>query len=290
MESFILQIKDFFNSFIWEQIQLAFKVAGPVINTFKYLAFMLVLARIVRNLYNNPMDWWGYISWLPLSILLFQYETVVEFFVDISTAADDSVSFAQNQKLYLKIFKLPILPEESDLSLFDITVGYLKQMYRNMVELVVMTHIFNFVAMLSIIVYIFLKIKAMLRFITLLFFGPISISLSFLPGNEFQWLDWVMKLLETALFIPMLMFIDFLAIQVLEKAFAPLVVGPALEVDEQIFRMWLGVAFFIMLGVSYFFVPSMVKWGIAKTNSGIGGSKKAAAAAVLAARKALIKA
>lgn len=289
MESFILQIKDFFNSFIWEQIQLAFKVAAPVIGAFKYLAFILVMARILRNLYDNPLNWWGYISWIPLSILLFQYEVVVEFFVELSASADNSVSFAQNQKLYLKIFKLPIVPEESDLSLFDITVGYLKQLYRNMIELFVISQVFNFVAMLSIIVYIFLKVKAMLRFITLLFFGPISISLSFLPGNEFQWLDWVMKLLETALFIPMLMFIDFLAIKVLEKAFAPLVVGPALEVDDQIFRMWLGVAFFIMLGVSYLFVPSMVKWGIAKTSSGVGGSKKVAAAAVLAARKAFIK-
>ena len=53
--------------------------------------------------------------------------------------------------------------------------------------------------------------------------------------------------------------------------------------------MWLGVAFFIMLGMSYFFVPSMVKWGIAKASSGVGGSKKIAAAAVLAARKAFIK-
>lgn len=289
MESFILQIKDFFNSFIWEQIQLAFKVAAPVISAFKYLAFILVLTRILRNLYDNPLNWWGYISWLPLSIVLFQYEVVVEFFVELSASADNSVSFAQNQKLYLKIFKLPIVPEESDLSLFDITVGYLKQMYRNMIELFVMSQVFNFVAFLSIMVYIFLKVKAMLRFITLLFFGPISISLSFLPGNEFQWLDWVMKLLETALFIPMLMFIDFLAIKVLEKAFAPLIVGPALEVDDQIFRMWLGVAFFIMLGMSYFFVPSMVKWGIAKASSGVGGSKKVAAAAVLAARKAFIK-
>jgi len=289
MESFILQIKDFFNSFIWEQLQLAFKVSAPVINAFKYLAFILVMVRILRNLYENPLNWWGYISWLPLSILLFEYEMVVEFFVELSASADKSVSFAQNQKLYLKIFKLPIIPEESDLSLLDITVGYLKQMYRNMVELFVISQVFNFVAMLSIIVYIFLKIKAMLRFITLLFFGPISIALSFLPGNEFQWLDWVMKLLETALFIPMLMFIDFLAIKVLENAFAPLIVGPALEVDDQIYRMWLGVAFFIMLGMSYFFVPSMVKWGIAKANSGVGGSKKVAAAAVLAARKALIK-
>jgi len=287
MESFILEIKDYFNSFIWEQIQLAFEVAAPVINAFKYVAFILVIVKIARNLYNNPMDWWGYVSWLPLSILLFQYEAVVEFFVDLSASADESVSFARNQEIYLKLFKLPIVPEETDLNVFDITVGYLKQLYRNIIEVTFITQLFSFVAMMSIIVYIFLKIKAMLRFIVLLFFGPISISLSFLPGNEFQWLDWVMKLLETALYIPMLMFIDFLAIQVLENAFQPLVVGPALEVDDQIFRMWLGVAFFIMLGVSYFFVPSMVKWGIAKTNSGVGGSKKAAAAAVLAARKVL---
>lgn len=289
MESFILQIKDFFNSFIWEQIQLAFKVSEPVIDAFKYLAFMLVIAKILRNLYNNPLDWWGYISWLPLSILLFQYDIVVEFFVDVSNSADDSVSFAKNQEIYLKLFKLPIVPEESDLSVFDITVGYLKQMYRNMLELFVMTQVFNFVAFISIIIYIFLKIKAMLRFITLLFLGPIALSLSFLPGNEFQWLDWVMKLLETALFIPMLMFIDFLALEVLQNAFQPLVVGPALEVDDQIFRMWLGVAFFVMLGISYFFVPSMVKWGMAKANSGVGGSKKAAAAVALAARKVITK-
>ena len=289
MESFILLIKDYFNNFIWEQIQLAFEVSAPVIKAFKYVAFILVLVKIGRNLYNNPLDWWGYFSWLPLSILLFQYEIVVEFFVDLSASADESVSFGKNQEIYLKLFKLPIVPEETDLNVFDITVGYLKQLYRNLIEVTFITQLFNFVAMISIIVYIFLKVKAMLRFITLLFFGPISISLSFLPGNEFQWLDWVMKLLETALYIPMLMFIDFLALKVLENAFQPLVVGPALEVDDQIFRMWLGVAFFIMLGVSYFFVPSMVKWGIAKTNSGVGGSKKAAAAALLAARKVITR-
>lgn len=289
MESFILEIKDFFNLFIWEQVQLAFKVSSPVIMAFKYVAFMFVLVKIARNLYTNPTDWWGYISWLPLSILLFKYDVIVEFFVDLSASADNSVSFAKNQKLYLKLFKLPVVPEETDLSVFDITVGYFKQIFKNTVELLVMTHLFNLVALLSILVYIFLKIKAMFRFIALLFFGPISIALSFLPGNEFQWLDWVMKLLETALFIPMLMFVDFLAIQVLQDAFQPLITGPALEVDEQIFRMWLGIAFFIMLGVSYFFVPSMVKWGIAKTNSGVGASKKAATSVALAARKALIK-
>ena len=289
MESFILEIKDFFNSFIWEQIQLAFEVAEPVITAFKYVAFMFVLVKIARNLYNNPLDVWGYLSWLPLTLLLFHYDAVVKFFVDLSASADDSISFAKNQKLYLTLFKLPVIPEDTDLSIFDITVGYFKQLFKNTVELLIMTQLFNLVAMISMIVYIYLKVKTMLRFITLLFFGPINLALSFVPGNEYQWLDWTMKNLETALLIPMLMFIDFLALKVLENAFQPQVVGPALEFDDQIFRMWLGIIFFILLGLSYFFVPSMIKWGIAKVNSGVGGSKKAAAAALLAARKVITK-
>lgn len=289
MESFILEIKDFFNLFIWQQVALAFKVSAPVLSTFKYVAFLFVLVRIAQNLYSNPNDWWGYISWLPISILLLKYDMIVHFFVDLSASADDSVSFAKNQKIYLTLFKLPVIPEDSTLNVLDITIGYFKQLFKNTVELLVMTHLFNLVALISILVYIFLKIKSMFRFITLLFFGPISISLSLLPGNNFQWLDWVMKLLETALFIPMLMFIDFLAIEVLNDVFKPLVVKDALDVDEQIFRMWLGITFFIILGVSYFFVPSMVKWGIAKANSGVGASKRAATSIALIARKSLIK-
>lgn len=289
MESFILEIKDYFNDFIWEQIKLAISVAGPVMETFKYVAFILVLAKIARNLYQNPSDWWGYVSWLPLCLLLFQYEMIVQFFVELSASADKSVSYASNHRTYMKLFKTPEVPDQSDIGLFDMTVAYMNQMMRNQLELLISIQLMNLVSLASMIIYIFLKIKAMLRFIVLVFFGPLSISISFLPGNEFQWLDWVLKLLETAMFIPMLMFIDYLGLQVLEKAFKPIVPGEIMTIGDQNFQMWLGIFFFALLGVSYLFVPSMVKWGIAKANSGVGGSKKAAAAAAMAARKIMTK-
>lgn len=286
MESFLIEVKDYFNDFIWEQIKLAMAVSGPVIDTFKIVAFIFVLFKICGNLYNNPLNWWGYVSWLPLSLLLFNYDIVIEFFVDLSNSADESVSFAKNHELYLTLFKQPIVPEQSDIGLLNITVGYLKQLYRNMIELTFMTSLFNLAILISSLMYIFIKIKAMFRFIILGFFGPLSIALSFVPGNENNWLDWVMKGLETALYIPMLMFIDYLGLQVLEKAFKPQIVGAdLLEYDTQIQQMWMGLMFFVMLSVSYFFIPKMVRWGLSKGSMGVGASKKAGAAALLAARK-----
>lgn|SRR5680860_1541619 len=286
MDGFILQLKDYFNNLIWEQLKIAMDVASPVLDAFRYVAFIFVLVKILRNLLNDPTNWMGYLSWLPLSLLLFQYDLIVEFFVDLANAADTSVSMSNHKELYKQLFDLPEALEPDDVSLFDVTISYIRETFNNALELVILNTIFQLVVLISGMAYIYLKFKAMFRFVSLIFFGPINISLSFMPGMENQWLSWMLKLLEVSMYIPFLIFIDFLGLQVLENAFRPEVAGAGEGIERQS-RLWMGIAFFSLLGTAYFFIPKMVRYGMAQASAGVGGARKIGAATALAARKVM---
>lgn len=289
MDGFILQLKEYFNNLIWEQLKIAIDIASPVLDAFRYVAFMFVLVKIVRNLYNDPTNWMGYVSWLPLSLVLFQYDLIVQFFVDLANTADSSVSLSNHQQLYSQLFDYPEVLEPDDVSLWDVTVSYIRETFNNVLEFYVLNTIFNFAVLISSIAYIYLKLKAMFRFVSLIFFGPINISLSFMPGMENQWLSWVLKLLEVSMYIPFLIFIDFLSLEVLENAFSPgAITGDLIGdgIDRQS-RLWMGITFFILLSTAYFFIPKMVRYGMAQASAGVGGARKIGAATALAARKVM---
>ena len=289
MEGFILQLKDYFNNLIWEQLDIAIEVASPVLDAFRYIAFMIVLVKIVKNLYYDPTNWMGYVAWLPLSFVLFQYDHIVEFFIVLANSADSSVSLSNHQQLYRQLFDYPEPLEPDDVSLWDVTVSYVRETFNNMIEFYVLSTIFSFSVLISGLVYIYLKFKAMFRFVSLIFFGPINISLSFVPGMENQWLSWVLKLLEVSLYIPFLIFIDYLSLQVLENAFRPgLITGDTIGdgIDRQT-RLWMGITFFALLTTAYFFIPKTVRYGMAQASAGVGGARKIATATALAARKVM---
>lgn len=287
MEGFILQLKDYFNSLIWEQLKIALDVASPVLDAFRYVAFMFVLVKIVKNLYYDPTNWIGYVSWLPLSLVLFQYDVIVEFFIDLANAADTSVSMSNHKELYKQIFDMPEPLEPDDVSLWNVTVSYVQEAFNNALEFYMLNTIFSFVVLISGIAYIYLKFKAMFRFVSLIFFGPINISLSFVPGMENQWLSWMLKLLEVSLYIPFLIFIDFLGLKVLENAFRPEFITDAGEAMDRQARLYMGITFFALLGTAYFFIPKMVRYGMAQASAGVGGARKVGTAAALAARKVM---
>lgn len=287
MEGFILQLKDYFNNLIWEQLKIALEVASPVLDAFRYVAFMFVLVKIVKNLYYDPTNWIGYVSWLPLSLVLFQYDIIVEFFIDLANAADTSVSMSNHKELYKQIFDMPEPLEPDDVSLWDVTVSYVQEAFNNALEFYMLNTIFSFTVLISGIAYIYLKFKAMFRFVSLIFFGPINISLSFVPGMENQWLSWVLKLLEVSLYIPFLIFIDFLGLKVLENAFRPEFITDAGDAMDRQARLYMGITFFALLGTAYFFIPKMVRYGMAQASAGVGGARKVGTAAALAARKVM---
>lgn len=285
MDGFILELKDYFNGLIWDQLRIVLDVASPVLDAFRYIAFFFVLGRIVRNLYNDPTNWMGYFSWLPLCLLLFKYDIVVEFFIDLANSADSSVSLANHKELYLQVFDYPEPVEPDDVSLWDVTVSYVQETFNNALELLFLKTIFQFTILVSGLIYIYLKFKAMFRFVSLIFFGPINISLSFVPGMENNWLSWVLKLFEVSMYIPFLIFIDFLGLEILENAFRPGIIGDSGDVVDRQARLYMGITFFVILGFSYFFIPKMVRFGMVQASAGVGGAKKIGAAAALGARK-----
>ncbi len=55
----------------------------------------------------------------------------------------------------------------------------------------------------------------------LVFFGPINISLSFIPSIGNLWVGWLIKVIELSLYIPTLYFIEYMNDRMLETAFKP---------------------------------------------------------------------
>ena len=58
----------------------------------------------------------------------------------------------------------------------------------------------------SALCYIYLKFKIVIKLMVLVFFGPINISLSFIPSVGNLWVGWLIKVIELSLYIPTLYF------------------------------------------------------------------------------------
>jgi len=286
MENVILKIKDFFNHFIYEQINLVMEYGDKVLLAFKYIAFIMVLVKIVTNLYNSPRDWKGYVSWLPVAILMLNYDILILAFIDLSQSVDNTVSIGNHQELYGKLFfgdgSSEILSDTpwSSMPYTLVTMGFQNMLFHIGVKYLLMLSV-----LLSVAAYIYIKVKVLFNLISLAFFGPLNISLSFIPGMENHYMGWLLKLLETSFFLPFLYFIDYIGIEILKRAFKPMIINNGVDMVEGITKSWLGVMFFLMMTVAYFFIPKMVKYGISQGTAASGTGKKAGAALLLAARK-----
>ncbi len=68
----------------------------------------------------------------------------------------------------------------------------------------------------------------------LVFFGPINISLSFIPSIGNLWVGWLIKVIELSLYIPTLYFIEYMNDRMLETAFKPQLITDVSDAAQSI--------------------------------------------------------
>lgn len=285
----LLEIKEMINTFISEQLDQVFEVSSQVGETFKYIALAGVVVKIFMNFRDNPTYVWGYLSYIPLTFFLFNYDAVVQGVFDLTSKADQYSSSVEAMKISSSFFSgVQNNKELSEVSFWDMSVSYILHELK-MVFLEGIVYIFLIIGLIvSALIYVYLKLKILLKLMVLTFFGPLNISLSFVPGFEGNWKGWLMKVIEVCLYIPVLYLIDYLGMQLLQKVFQPQIVTDASGAVSSLLNSILGVIFYAILIFSYLSIDNIVAFGINSGTSAIGAGKKVSAVAMMAARKALM--
>ena len=282
--SILIKIKKVINDFIYEQLQVVLEFSDVALETFKYIAFIAVLIKIANNFYNSPNDWWGYISWLPLTFLLFHYDALVMTMFEWSKSMDDQILVTQSYDKVKRFFdNAEIEPEESSMWSIGLT-AFTDAIKQALFEGIVMVLLLlGFI--ISTIMYSWLKIKYFFKLLLLVIFGPLNISLSFIKDFGGNYVSWITKLVEVSTYIPLIYIVDYIGIEMLNKVFSPKVINTAGEAAETLTFQVIGIIFYVGIIALYFSIPSAVKYVITQGGAAIGTGKKVAAVAMLAARK-----
>lgn len=286
--SVLLELKKRINDFLFEQIDMIMQYSDVGLNTFKWIAFIGVLIKIIQVYYNNPTDWLGYLRWLPLTLLLFNYDIIVEAMYDWGKSLDQQIALFHNYER-LKIFYKDTEIDYGETSLYNISLTYLNDFIRNSLLAGIVSFLLLVGFVFSMILYLYLKVKMFFKLLVLVLFGPLNISLSFL--NEFQgnYIAWLTKLLEVSTFIPVIYLIDFISVEMLVKCFEPAIISSGGDLLESITVQFVGIVFYVIVIVMYFSVPKIVTYAITQGNNAVGAGKQLAGMTMLAARKLILK-
>lgn len=283
----IIRLKNGVNEFISDELDRVIEVSQDMGEGFKYLAFIGVLIRIFYNYRDNPTYYWGYLDWIPLAGFLFNYHALAGAIMGFSNAFDNMNTSEQILNLSSSFFQeAKVNKQTEEVSIFDMGASYIYHIVK-MAFLETLCYIF---LMLGYIAsgcwFVYFKFKILLKMVVLLLFGPINISLSFLPSFSGGWKGWLQNVIEIGLYIPLLAIVDYIGLGVMKKVFQPTIIKDASDVGADMGNSLLGIIFYVLLLASYFSITKAVAYGMARGSS-IGGGQKVKAMAMMLARKAI---
>lgn len=273
------------NSFIDGQIDSIFQVSDSVLSVFVYIAFAGALVRIFMN-YRDGGSFFGYVSYIPLTVLLFFYTDIIGGLYGLGGNLNQT--FDQSSVLQA-FFAEPEMSEEEDISIFSLSLSVALQATKIMAMGAIVKMLLAFSQLISLLAFFYLKVKILIKIIVLTFFGPINISLSFIPGLGNNWVGWLLKVIEISAYIPVLYFIEWAGNQMLIEVFKPQVVDNPQDFAQSYINSLLGIFFFVIMIFSYLSIPKIVNWGLSTAQSSFGGvAKKAAAVGATVATKGVL--
>lgn len=285
-ESFLLQLKDLLNNFIYDQIEVLFGYGDILIDVFKYIAFAGALLKILANLNNDPTNWKGYVGYIPLSLLLFHYDHLVEGLFEWSRTLDDRISVLDAFNKTKHFFSFPELSFEEN-SISEIGWTAMTTLISGALFGGIVRALLFLSFLVSLIAYMYIKIRMFFKLAVLTLFGPLNISLSFLNEFSGNYVGWLTKLIEVCTYIPLLYLVDYVSIDMLKTVFDPKIVSSGSEMAEALTRQALGIVFFVGVILMYLSIPGLVKYVMTQGTAASGSAKKVAAMAAVVGRKLL---
>lgn len=213
-------IRETVNELFDQYIIDAFKMAEPIVGIgqqFAYIGIALIaLGVFLRE--DKRADILAYLRWVPLAILLLNYEvityTIFEFYRSIGNTfkANDiswdtlqnKIFVAQMQALKAEDGTWSLLALDAE-GLASIALGFMTS---------TATSIASFI---SVVVFIGIKAMSVIYLFVLIIFGPLNIGLSFIPAFSGMWKAWLQKFMSVCLWIPMLYLIDNFMLNILDN-------------------------------------------------------------------------
>ncbi|MFV0531863.1 MAG: hypothetical protein ACK5MD_10570 [Flavobacteriales bacterium] len=269
----IFDLKEVIDTIFTNTITEILVTSKGVLDLLKYIALGGVFYRIVRNFIQSPNNWFGYVSYIPLAILLFNYYIIIDFFVDFgkSIKPGGEVPFSKNWNTMIKDL-IATGSNDNGVSLMDATIGIADDWLR-MLFLELTAWVFLFLGMVvSSIVYLYLKFKVLLKFIFLSFFGVLNLSLSFIPDFQGSYKGWIMSLLEVSLYLPMLYVVDTIGVKILDEI-AVIINASSNAGYAQFVKSIFAFSGYLIIIMMYLSIPKIVMFGLkqgSNQNSTIG--------------------
>ena len=276
-------IRKYLDTFMDENVNIIFSYSDTVLSAVIGIAFCGAVVRIFQNYYNSPDNYLGYLSYVPLLVFLFYYGDLAQGIYELGAKAGASSSVRLNTS---NLFHGAVNEQESDISLLTSPVSFIINeikisMYESMIRIALVM-----ASIASALCYIYLKFKIVLKLMVLVFFGPINISLSFIPSIGNLWVGWLMKVVEISLYIPTLYFIEYLNDRILENAFKPQLIENVSDVAQSITNGYFGIAFYIITIFTYLSIPKVVSWAMNTASASFGGVSGVATKVAMLAVKA----
>ncbi|GMN05509.1 hypothetical protein MTsPCn5_08970 [Croceitalea sp. MTPC5] len=213
-------IRETVNELFDQYIIDAFEVVDPIIGIgqqFAYIGIGLIALGVFLN-EEKRANILAYLKWVPLAILLLNYEVVIltiyEFYQTVGTTfkANDiswdvlqtKIFIAQMEALESEDGTWSLLALDSE-GLASIALGFVTS---------TATSIASFI---SAVVFVGIKAMSVIYLFVLIIFGPLNIGLSFIPVFSGMWKAWLQKFMSVCLWIPMLYLIDNFMLKILDN-------------------------------------------------------------------------
>tara|TARA_R110002050_G_scaffold271612_3_gene415135 strand:+ start:25692 stop:26609 length:918 start_codon:yes stop_codon:yes gene_type:complete len=221
-------IREVVNELFDQYILDAFDSVDPIISIgqqFAYIGIGIIALRVLMN-EEKRADFFEYLKWVPLAIMLFKYKvfakSIFTFYEGIgnSLKAND-VSW---DVLQLKIYYAQTEAMKdvgSSWSLLTLDSAALESLVLSGMT----SGITSFASIISTVVFIGIKAMSVVYLFVLIIFGPLNIGLSFIPALSGMWKAWLQKFMSVCLWIPMLYLIDNFMLKIMEKLIDSLLLG-----------------------------------------------------------------
>ena len=275
-------IRKSLDTFMDDNVNTIFSYSDTVLSAVIGIAFCGAVVRIFQNYYDSPDNYLGYLSYVPLLAFLLYYGDIAQGIYELGSNAGSSSTVRSG---VTNIFYRVADYQEADINILTSPVSFIMnelkvKMYETSVRFVLIG-----ASIASALCYIYLKFKIVIKLMVLVFFGPINISLSFIPSVGNLWVGWLIKVIELSLYIPTLYFIEYMNDRMLETAFKPQLITDVSDAAQSIANGYYGIAFYVITIFTYLSIPKVVSWAMNTSTSNFGGvSGVVTKAAMLAAK------
>lgn len=183
-------IRKSLDTFMDDNVNTIFSYSDTVLSAVIGIAFCGAVVRIFQNYYNSPDNYLGYLSYVPLLAFLLYYGDIAQGIYELGSNAGSSSTVRSG---VTNIFYRVADYQEADINILTSPVSFIMnelkvKMYETSVRFVLIG-----ASIASALCYIYLKFKIVIKLMVLVFFGPINISLSFIPSVGNLWVGWLIK-------------------------------------------------------------------------------------------------